>query len=136
MQEYQEYNLSCDTTINNLFSCDLELSDDSGAKTFEHKHKETSDDVLKHKPYITEAEHYLGFDGRATTKRIPSGFNEYNFLFGNGSSCINIKYNFVVGYDAYIRDIKKKTVQATSVCALYHSNDGGKTYNNADFGIR
>lgn len=140
LQDYEQYNLSCDPEINEKFTCKLELLNDSGeADTVLAKTKDNIEDPCKWGENVNNEDnvnHYFGFNPDITyfSNDYIKDFYKYNFLEGRGSEAIELKYRYIVGFDSVINDIRKDTVQATAVCALYHQNDGA--YNTNDFGIR
>lgn len=133
LKDYENYNLSCDPTINNAFTCQLSLINNNGDSSFTCSHKETNKDVLNHTG-INTINHYLKFkDGNGSDYLIDNYFNTYNFINNGGNQYIDISYNFVVGYNISIDDIKRVLVPSTTVSALYHLD--GDSYNNDDFNV-
>ena len=137
LQDYEQYNLSCDPLINEKFTCKLELLNDEGeSNTVLAKTKDNIEDPCNWDNNVNSTNHYFGFNSKTyfDDESYISNFSNYNFLEGRGTDAIELKYKYIVGFDSVINDIRKDTVQATAVCALYHQNDG--VYNTNDFGIR
>lgn len=136
-QDYQHYNLSCLASINDLFSCKLQLvSNDNQDMTFDIK-ADLGDETLNYKSEsgLVKQTNTLRFDGLHDTKSINKGeFQKYNFINNPNLQTIPIKYNFVVGYPFTIKDLRETQVKATTICALLHKNQLHQ-YNYEDFGI-
>ena len=143
-KEYSDFNLRYNPIINSYFTCELKLlSDDSEERTYSIKvGGEYATDFDKALNYNNsdsielslDKVNRMGFDSiYSTTKVISEDFNNYNFLNSEGVSTVPINYEFVVGYKINVTDIRPTQVPATTVCALFHQNDGN--YNYEDFGI-
>lgn len=142
-QEYQQFGLSYDPAINDLFSCTLQLvGDDSPDKTFT-VNAGTSDQTgalnYKSTTGLDENVNTITFGELeippVNKLKISKGeFSKYNFIAANNSHTIPIKYQFVIGYPFSISDIRTTEVTTTTMCALLHKNTQGQ-YNLADFGL-
>ena len=140
-QEYQQYGLSYDAAINDLFGCTLQLSSaedknttltiSSGDSASALNLNYQSDSGLS-----MESNSLLFGEGiNASRLTISSGnFGQYNFINRDNQTTIPIKYEFVVGYPFTISDIRNTEVPATTVCALFHRDAQGR-YNLDDFGL-
>lgn len=137
LQDYEQYNLSCDPSINKEFTCKLELLNDAGeSNDVLAKTKDNIEDPCKWGSNVDSTNHFFKFNSELyfDGNKYIINFDKYNFLESRGEDAIEIKYQYIVGFDSVINNIRKDTVQATAVCALYHQNDG--VYNTNDFGIR
>ena len=142
-QEYQQFGLSYDPALNDLFSCTLQLvGDDSPDKTFTIN-AGTSDQqgALNYKSNtgLDENSNTITFGELETppvNKLVISKgeFSKYNFITANNYNTIPIKYKFVIGYPFSINDIRNTEITTTTVCALLHKNTQGR-YNLEDFGL-
>lgn len=140
-KDYEELNISYDPDINKYFSCKLQLlSDHSLEEQFTVR---SSDESVSNVSQILNYEklepsktptNYLKFSNSEGSYEIKSNFNTYNFVSANGTNSIKINYEFIVGYNAIINDIRSTEIQATTVCALFHKNPDGE-YNYEDFGV-
>lgn len=65
-----------------------------------------------------------------------SSLNGYTFLNKTSeySTPIPIYYNFIVGYNVNVANIKASKIPMTTFCALYHKDDYG-SWNDYDFGV-
>ena len=137
LKDYEQYNLSCDPNINNAFSGNLRLISDNDSEKAFQVYSNTSGDVLNHGNNIPESDHYIRFEADTTPTVKPINYatlQEYNFIQNEGTKCIDINYQFIVGHDINVNNIALGEVPATTVCALYHHN-GDNVYNNDDFGV-
>jgi hypothetical protein len=50
------------------------------------------------------------------------------------NSYIELNYRFIVGYKAFVNNIRETQIPATTYCALLHKNDNDE-YNYSDFGV-
>lgn len=141
-KDYNDIGLMYDRNINKYFGCTLELvnNENSGTWSVESdlgitdqntllNYKETD---LKNDDNLNS----LGFNGNQSITIPINTFQDYHFLDPNDQSgqSIPISYEFVVGYDITINNIRQTQIPATTVCALCHKRDDG-TYNYEDFGI-
>ena len=140
-QEYQQYGLSYDSQINNLFSCSLHLiSNDDPERSFTVVTGESADLTklnYKSETGLTVNSNYVKFGegSNPNTFTIDTGyFTQYNFISSENRSTIPIKYQFIVGYPFAISDIRSTEVPMTTVCALLHADKQGR-YNWDDFGL-
>ena len=141
-KDYNDIGLMYDRNINKYFECTLELvnNDNIGTWSVESdlgitdqntllNYKETD---LKNDDNLNS----LGFNGNQSITIPINTFQDYHFLDPNDQSgqSIPISYEFVVGYDITINNIRQTQIPTTTVCALCHKRDDG-TYNYEDFGI-
>ena len=147
-KEYEDYNLSYDPRINQHFTCNLRVvGDDGDGNTFSVASDDNSlTDYQQILNYVRGADpsiepegiklNKLGFDSTFKDHITVSGNDFYNANFINhpGTSPITIEYEFVVGYNAYISNIRPTQIPATTICALFHKQPD-ETYNYEDFGI-
>ena len=144
-KEYSDFNLRYDPIINSYFTCELKLmSDDSEERVYSVKVGDVyAVDYNKSLNYNNSdsielplnSVNRIGFNHTYdNTMAISEKFNDYNFLNSEEVSTIPINYEFVVGYKISITEIRKTQVPATTVCALFHQNNGEYNYN--DFNIR
>lgn len=148
-EEYKNVNINYNVDINNYFSCNLQLV---GSKdVLDIKYDETQFTSLNDALGYTNVESLLpqnpnkiGFGTYDTHSIILDNdsesdnlkFKNTNFLHHHGNVPIQIKYEFIVGYRAYIKDIHTSSVPVTTVCALCHKiSDEEDGYNYSDFGI-
>lgn len=137
---YEQFNISYDKGINNEFKCNLKLlSDDKEGTTFTvNSGVEGIVDpatILNYKN--NEFKNYLTFDANGNfkdTESILKKFQDSNFIHTIGTNPIKIYYNFIVGYNANIIDIRKTQVPATTICALCHTTPTGE-WNYEDLGV-
>ena len=136
-QEYQQYGLSCSSDINNIFSCTLQLTgNNDGDGTFSIK-SDLGASALNYKEEsgLTRQSNKLLFDGNSAIKTIEVGeFQNYNFINNPTLQTIPINYEFVIGCNFKVNDLRETQVQSTTVCALLHKNALNQ-YNYEDFGI-
>ena len=143
-QEYSNFNLMYDPSINSIFTCKLQLiSDDSVDRPFTVKfNNNISTDYEKDLNYKNsdnvnlpiETLNKIGFDSSFTQAvNVDQNFEIYNFLTKDSTATIPINYEFTVGYKINISNIRKTKIPATTVCALCHKNNG--EYNYKDFSI-
>ena len=144
-EQYEQMGIACLSDINKLFSCYLLLtSDDDQTKEFNiSSEKPNMIDPLemlcyKHPQVVNLQNNKIQFDGKSGGYTIDVGeFQKYNFLYtkkGQPSDYLKIKYQFVVGYDVSITDIKLQNVPMTTICALCHQDKSGE-YNYDDFNL-
>lgn len=149
LKDYQNLNLSYDSSLNKYFSCKLKLiSDDNEQTTYTVGSSEnlslTPTEILSYgynnygQPLVDIKINTLSFANGTGDLELPHGNNSdfvnSNFITKTTSTPILINYNFVVGYTVDINNIIAKEIPATTVCALCHSD--GVSYNYADFSIR
>lgn len=141
-KEYEEIGLSCDPEINRSFSCTLALVGESANTALSINSNISSEyDYLKlsyksdeFKTFPTNSIKF-GKTNKTTYEISKQYFRDYNFINSAYQipSFIDISYDFVVGHNIHIQDIKTTTVPATTVCALCHKV--GSIYNYEDFNI-
>lgn len=137
LKDYETLDLSYDNSINDIFSCKLQLISDDGNVLKVESNSNISDIKSLLNYYDAELEesvNILKFNNSDTSLSI-SNLKEYNFITSAGQNNININYNFVVGHKIYISDIVDTKVPATTVCALFHKNSETGNYNYSDFGL-
>lgn len=144
-KEYEDINLNYDPEINSKFSCNLMLvSDDDKTKSFNvHSGIEgltEPSQILNYSDLIQTSVNNLHFGEDPTLHNYtiagPS-FRNTNFINVSenfASIPLKINYDFIVGYQASINDIRSTQVQATTICALCHKQASGE-YNYEDFGV-
>lgn len=142
-KKYESFNLSYSTGINQYYSCKLQLiSGDKSNKSWSISSSDNSklseEQILNYyntdSTYIDLENNYVKFIDDEVVYSINDGvFQSYNFTYNKGQT-LDIKYEFIVGYKAFVQNIHKTQVPATTVCALYHKNDDGE-WNHSDFGI-
>ena len=141
-KEYQDIALSYSPEINDYFTCTLRLlSNDSENSTYSINSK-----VMSAKEALQYSDEPWALDLNVNSVKFDSSneseititkenFRSLNFINpSNTSSHIPIKYEFIVGYKAYITNIRETKVPATTVCALFHKGED-EEYNYEDFGI-
>ena len=145
-KEYEELNISYDKDINKCFTCKLLLTNDEGTGTYKLNSTSTTitspELILNYKEGMSLDSNKLGFgetyestvDIKVPTKDDEQGFEQYNFISSNGGNSVKINYEFLVGYQALISEIRATQIPATTICALYHK-DANDAYNCEDFGI-
>lgn len=110
-KDYEQFGLFSDVELDKVFKCTLQLDAIDGQK-FGFRDQELE----------------LG----------PLSISDYNFLQKEEDKkddpYIHIEYEFTISYDTYINDIRKTSIPATTVCALYHKQPDG-IYNYSDFGL-
>ena len=140
VKEYSSLNLNYDVSINDYFSCDLQLqgSKDLYDVKFDDSQFATELDAFNYETDSLDKAtvNKIGFGDNFDTKISlnNTAFKNTNFIHYKGSQPVNINYEFVVGYKASVMDIRNTEVQATTVCALCHKDSEGN-YNYTDFGI-
>jgi hypothetical protein len=116
------------------------LNDDASDRTYSVKAEDNlnAEYILNYikSPIITMDVNKLLFSNNSSKVQLtPSTFSQTNFINSIGTSPIPINYEFIVGYDINIFNIKPTEIPVTTVCALCYKNDLGD-YNYADFSIR
>lgn len=142
-KDYENLNLSCDSAINKVFTCDLQIiSEDDQSKVFNINSSleglTSTEEILNYTDSsgLTLSTNKIGFNNNYSNKTTVSGieFSNSNFITNQNPIPIKINYEFVVGYKALIENIDTTQVPATTVCALFHMTPSGE-YNYSDFGI-
>ena len=140
-KDYESLNISCHSDINNCYYCTLQLlSDDKKVFTVDSgiEGLKGASQTLNYNNLIEEDVNKIGFKGQNNTYtsiyKTPGSIYNANFINHEGTSPIQIKYEFIVGYTINISDIKRTQVPATTVCALFHKKPTGE-YNYEDFGV-
>ena len=148
-KDYENLNIRCNPDINKEFSCTLELISDDGSSVSVQSSEIGAKENIKAKelyfsntsyseeePYEELLEFNTDKDGSQITNSL-NVFNIRNYNFINQTDetrHIEIKYDFIVGYDADIINIRNTQVPSTTICALCHQQDDG-TWNYEDFGV-
>ncbi len=131
-EDYSKVNILSDSysndKLNEKFTCKLQLiSDNDIENTFDI---ESSNSEL-----FDKNNSKFGFGLNYNNQHdITSNFNQHNFMFNNNSKSININYEFVLGYNFTISDIRSTEVPSTTICALFHKQTN-ETYNYSDFSV-
>lgn len=142
-KEYENLNLSYDSQINSLFSCDLQLvSNDNSDKSLSILHNDSVSSVEEALNYTWSDDDSLNveinkltFDNGSNLRNVQGyEFQSINFITKPELLSIPINYEFIVGYKIDINNIMTTEVPATTVCALCHKNTDDE-YNYGDFGI-
>lgn len=136
-KDYEKINLSCDPSINEIFSCDLKLIGEEQGKTFGVSSDiyNNPNDILNYNEELNVDElNNITFSDGTGDINLPN-IRQYNFInVPDNQNPLTIEYNFVIGYKFNIYDIMLTEVPATVVCALCHKKPNGE-YNYSDFGI-
>ena len=142
---YEELNLRYDPAINSLFSCDLKLvSDDDANVTYKVNSNVEGlvgdQAILNYKNILSSSLNVLDFANKTSNEEYLKVSSLTDHMFINIEETktytpIKINYEFVVGYNAHVTNIKETQVQATTVCALCHKKQDTEEYNYEDFGV-
>lgn len=146
--DYNNCNMAYDQAINQYFSCTLKLVSNTDADlsfnvTANTDEVTTTSDILNYKNgNIPESLNYLHFNGKQSeitlsdifTEDNKNKFYKINFLNIANPQSLSILYKFIVGYKAYVENITKTQIPATTICALCHEQANGE-FNYNDFGV-
>lgn len=136
-EQYAHWGLSSKKSLNENFTCDLQLIGSDDNSTYDVTNSENlpldADSTLNIIDNTPQSS--LGFDANKLSNKTIDNFDNYNFLSKTPTTPININYEFIAGYKFKITDMVPTAVPTTTVCALCHKvND--LQYNYSDFGIR
>ena len=136
-KEYSDFNMQYDNSLGKYFECTLKLLGNNADTTYSVQSDSTKSekDILNHYDLFDDGVNKLGFNSTFDlTNTVREGQLQYmGFLYNDGNAPIPINYEFIVGYNVSIDDIKQENVQTKTVSALFHQKDG--VYNYEDFGI-
>ena len=142
-EQYQSFNLSYNHYINQYYKCYLQLysNEDSDKEFTINAGTEGligANQILNYNNIIDESVNKISFitnnGNTSKTYEATQGIYDTNFISHEGTSPIKIQYEFVVGYNVNVADIRSTQVQATTVCALFHKKPT-EEYNYEDFGV-
>lgn len=138
-QDYKDLGIYNIPDINDKFQCTLFLKNDSGEALYDIKSDNSelisSKDIIGYDPSTqTDIKNNISFES-GESELLIKGITKYTFLSNpDNKNNIPINYNFIVGHEVNITNIKDSKVPSTTVCALCHKREDG-TYNYEDFGI-
>lgn len=137
-KEYNDFNLQYDIDLRKYFSCNIQLVGNEPGKTFALKSNNSDnseENILNYQGLFDTSVNRIGFDQQFNGVKSlePVEFQNMQFLYYPGVDPTKINYEFVIGYNVNIDDIKATDIKTTTVSALCHSTDNG--YNYEDFGV-
>lgn len=140
-KEYSDFNLQYDIDLSKYFSCDIQLVGTEPEKTFALQSNNSTDSeqkILNYQESLDTSVNKLGFDQQFNRKKSlgSTQFQNMQFLYHQGNYPAKINYEFVVGYNVNINNIKSTNIKTNTVSALcYNKDNTDNGYNYKDFGV-